>query len=100
MIALTMDRRSYGMVRHGLGKTLLGVGALTFGLCLIVASANATVKPGDVITPENAAQAKDLVSPGAFYTITHGMRMDIVSSERVDWPPPYKDATEQYSDKV
>jgi len=88
------------MVRQALGKTLLGVGALTFGICLIVASANATVKPGDVITPGNAAQVKDLVSPGVFYTVTHGMRISVVPPERVDWPPPYKDATEKYSAQV
>ncbi len=88
------------MVRQALGKTLLGVGALTLGLCLIVASANATVKPGDVITPENAAQVKDLVSPGVFYSVTHGMRINVVPAERVDWPPPYKDATEKYSAQV
>src|SRR6266852_3999109 len=93
-------RRSYGMVRHGLGKTLLSVGTLAFSLCLMVASANATVKPGDVITPENAALVKDLVSPGVFYTVTHGMRIDVVPTERVDWPPPYKDATEKYSAQV
>ena len=26
--------------------------------------------------------------------------MDIVPTERVDWPPPYKDATEKYSSQV
>src|ERR1019366_9446956 len=36
-------------------------------LYLAVAPANASVKPGDVITPANAAQVKDLVSPGVFY---------------------------------
>ena len=87
------------MAKHALGKLLLGVGTLMF-LCLIVASANATVKPGDVITPENAAQVKDLVSPGVFYAVTRGMHMDIVPSERIDWPPPYREATEKYSTQV
>ena len=94
---LRMIRQALG---KALGKTLLGVGALTFGLCLMVASANATVKPGDVITPGNAAQVKDLVSPGVFYSVTHGMRINVVPTERVDWPPPYKDATEKYSAQV
>jgi hypothetical protein len=66
----------------------------------MAAAANATVKPGDVVTPENAAQVKDLVSPGVFYAVTHGMHMDIVPTERVDWPPPYKEATEKYSQQV
>jgi hypothetical protein len=58
------------------------------------------VKPGDAVTPENAAQVKDLVSPGVFYAVTHGMHMDIVSTERIDWPPPYREATEKYSTQV
>jgi hypothetical protein len=87
------------MARHALGKILPGVGTLML-LCLIVASANATVKPGDVITPENAAQVKDLVSPGVFYAVTHGMHMEIVPSDRIEWPPPYREATEKYSPQV
>ena len=58
------------------------------------------LKPGDVIAPSNAAQVKDLVSPGVYYAVTHGMRMDIVAPERVDWPPPYREATEKYSQQV
>jgi Protein of unknown function (DUF1329) len=30
----------------------------------------------------------------------HGMHMNIVPTQRVDWPPPYKDATEKYSSQV
>src|ERR1700691_3773521 len=87
------------MVKRALGKTLQ-ILTLTFGLCLIVASANAQVRPGDVIAPSNAAKVRDLVSPGVYYAVTHGMRIDIVPTERVDWPPPYKDATEKYSQQV
>jgi hypothetical protein len=88
------------MVKQVFWKTLLCVGTSTLGLFLIVASANATVKPGDVISPQNAAQVKDLVSPGVFYSVTHGMRMEVVPTERVDWPPPYREATEKYSAQV
>ena len=77
-----------------------GVGALVMSIGLFAATARAGVKPGDVITPQNAAQVKDLVSPGVYYMVTHGMQMDIVPSERIDWPPPYKDATEKYSSQV
>src|SRR5271167_1975181 len=87
------------MARHALGKILPGVGMLML-LCLIVAPTSAAVKPGDVITPENAALVKDLVSPGVFYAVTHGMHMDIVPSDRVEWPPPYREATEKYSSQV
>ena len=77
-----------------------GVGALVMSFGLFAATARAGVKPGDVITPQNASQVKDLVSPGVYYMVTHGMHMDIVPTERIDWPPPYKDATEKYSSQV
>jgi hypothetical protein len=88
------------MVKQAFWKTLLGVGTSTLGIFLIVASANATVKAGDVISTQNAAQVKDLVSPGVFYSVTHGMRIEVVPTERVDWPPPYREATEKYSAQV
>src|SRR5258708_17950077 len=60
----------------------------------------AGVKPGVFITVTNATQVKDLVSPGVYYKVQHGMTMKIVPTLRVDWPPPYKDATEKYSSQV
>ena len=63
-------------------------------------SALAQVKPGDVITPDNATKVKDLVSPGVYYKVQQGMQMKIVPGSRIDWPPPYKDATEKYSSQV
>jgi hypothetical protein len=63
-------------------------------------NAFAQVKPGDHISAKNAAMVKDLVSPGTYYAVTRGMGMDIVASQRVDWPPPFKIATEQYSSQV
>ena len=60
----------------------------------------AAVKPGDEITPENAALVQDLVSPGNFVMVKQGMRMKIVPTERLEWPPPYKAATEKYSAHV
>jgi Protein of unknown function (DUF1329) len=75
--------------------------ALTLVIALSFATAAlAEVKPGDFITPQNATKVKDLVSPGVYYKVVHGMSMKIVPSQRVDWPPPYKDATEKYSSQV
>ncbi len=74
--------------------------ALIFALVFSTAPARAQVKPGDVITPENAAKVKDLVSPGVYYKVVHGMTMKIIPTGRVDWPPPYKEATEKYSGQV
>jgi len=67
---------------------------------LLAFNAFAQVKPGDHISAKNAAIVKDLVSPGTYYAVTRGMGMDIVASQRVDWPPPFKIATEQYSSQV
>jgi hypothetical protein len=60
----------------------------------------ASVKPGDLITPDNASLVADLVSPGNFALVKQGMRMKIVPSERLEWPPPYKAATEKYAAQV
>ena len=58
------------------------------------------VKPGDFITPDNANKVKDLVSPGQYLRVLHGMTIKVTPTERIDWPPPYKDATEKYSSQV
>jgi hypothetical protein len=58
------------------------------------------VKPGDVVTPDNAAVVADLVSPGNYELVKQGMRMNIVPTTRLDWPPPYKTATEKYAPQV
>jgi Protein of unknown function (DUF1329) len=61
---------------------------------------SAEVKPGDFINQDNATKVKDFLSPGVYYKVVNGMSMKIVPTERVDWPPPYKDATEKYSGQV
>ena len=62
--------------------------------------ASAEVKPGDFITAERAPRVKDLLSPGEYWRVVNGMSMRIVPTERIDWPPPYKEATEKYSSQV
>src|SRR5271169_4941849 len=82
---------------------LVGAATAVFAaLVLIVMSAPAfaEVKPGDSINMQNAAKVKDLVSPGVLYKVEHGMSMKIIPTSRIDWPPPYKDATEKYSSQV
>ncbi|HVN64077.1 MAG TPA: DUF1329 domain-containing protein [Candidatus Binataceae bacterium] len=83
-----------------MAKLTLGVAAGIAGLTFVTGAASAGVKPGDVITPQNAPVVKDIVSPGVYYAVTHGMHMNIVPTERIDWPPPYKEATEKYSSQV
>ncbi len=60
----------------------------------------AEVKPGDFINADNATTVQNLVSPGVYYKVAHGMSMKIVPTQRIDWPPPYRDATEKYSGQV
>jgi hypothetical protein len=69
-------------------------------LLLATVSYAAAVKPGDEITPENGSLVQDLVSPGNFILVKQGMRMKIVPSERLEWSPPYKSATEKYATQV
>ncbi len=58
------------------------------------------VKPGDDVTRANAASVQPLVSPGTYFAVTRGMGMHIVAPTRIDWPPPYRVATEKYSAQV
>ena len=54
------------MHRKVLRTTVLGVGMSVLAALLADGTASAQVKPGDVITPENAAKVKSLVSPGVY----------------------------------
>src|SRR5262249_4128907 len=60
----------------------------------------AQVKPGDMITKDNAALVQNLVSPGNFQWVGEGMEMHIVPGAKIEWPPPFKAATEKYSSQV
>lgn len=60
----------------------------------------AQVKPGDTVTRANAAAVQSLVSPGTWYAVSRGMEMRIVPHTRIEWPPPYRVATEKYSGQV
>jgi Protein of unknown function (DUF1329) len=106
-------RNALGPVKSTLGRSTMkpgivagasrfaaGVAIAALALSAWAPAAHATVKPGDVITAAKAPQVKNLVSPGVYYKVAHGMTMDIVPTKRVDWPPPYKDATEKYSSQV
>jgi Protein of unknown function (DUF1329) len=84
----------------GIWKTVVAVGLALVGLVSMNQLGEAAVKPGDFITVDNASQVKDLVSPGVYYKVQHGMTMKIVPTLRIDWPPPYRDATEKYASQV
>src|SRR5208337_2198797 len=64
------------------------------------APVSAQVKPGDFITPDNSYKVKDLLSPGAYMRVEHGMSIKVEPTERIDWPQPYTEATEKYSSQT
>jgi Protein of unknown function (DUF1329) len=75
-------------------------GTLFLAGLLWLGAAYAEVKPGDVITKDNAAKVVDLVSPGNYVLVQQGMQLRIVPTDRLEWPPPFKSATEKYSPQV
>jgi len=82
-------------------KRVAAFAVLAFTLHLgTLAGRAAAVKPGDLITSDNAAVVSSLVSPGNFFLVKQGMQMHVVSTDRIAWPPPYKEATEKYSSQV
>ena len=89
-----VSRETVPKIRSGFRRsaTLLAA-VLVFA---IASTVRAQVKPGDVITADNAAKVRDLVSPGVYYKVLQGMSMKIVPTSQIDWPPPYRDATEKY----
>src|SRR6202046_4517332 len=91
----TMDRLT--LVHRRLIGFIIAIGCLALLPAMPVA---AQVKPGDVIGPQNATKVKDITTQGVYYMVTKGMQLHITPTQRVDWPPPYKDATEKYSSQV
>jgi hypothetical protein len=67
---------------------------------LVPFAARADVKPGDRIEVANAAQVKELVSPGVLWCVEHGMPMTIGETKPIALPRAYREATEKYSGQV
>ncbi len=75
-------------------------GTLLAAILCGLAPARAAVKPGDVITKDNANKVVELMSPGNYILVREGMQLRIVPSDKLEWPPPFKTATEKYSPQV
>ncbi|MGO9606546.1 MAG: DUF1329 domain-containing protein [Candidatus Binataceae bacterium] len=73
---------------------------LAVALLCLSSNLHAQVRPGDHVDAANATQVKDLLSPGAYHAVTNGMALNIVEHQRIDWPPPFRIATEKYSGQV
>ena len=62
--------------------------------------ARADLAPGTVINKANSDQVKDLVSPGVMWCIQHGLALKIAPYKKIEWNPPFKEATEKYAGQV
>ncbi len=60
----------------------------------------ADVKPGDVITKANAADAKELLPPSVDLMLGYGMKISVVPYEACPLPKAYNEATEKYASQV
>src|SRR6266849_6322995 len=79
---------------------LAAVALIALTSLAITGSPSAGVSPGDTITKDQADKVADLVSPGNLILVKQGMTMKIAPTGRLEWPPPYKAATEKYSPQV
>ena len=79
---------------------IVTVAIATLMIALWPVAGDAAVRPGEMVTADTASKVRGLVSPGVYLRVQGGMEMKIVATQRVDWPPPYKDATEKYSAQV
>src|SRR5579863_3957273 len=93
--------RSRGQMKKNFFGVARFLAAPIFAAAVLAAApALAQVKPGDHISAANASQIRELVSPGTYYSVSKGMELNVVASQRIDWPPPYQTATEKYSSQV
>jgi len=79
---------------------VIGLSASALLFAFAPGNALAQVRPGDIVTAQQARRIKGLVAPGVYYKVANGMSMKIVPTSRVEWPPPYREATEKYSEQV
>jgi Protein of unknown function (DUF1329) len=80
------------------GSLLAAVAALS--LAIGADAARAQPAPGTVINKANADQVKDFVSPGIMWCLDKGMAMKIAPYKKIEWNPPYKEATEKNAGQV
>jgi len=98
--AIAGVRTSHRKASKQRGSALLAAAFVLCSTALRNRAAGAEVAPGTVITSGTAAKAKGLLSPGVYWMVEHGMRIKVAPPSRLDWPPPYKEATEKYSGQV
>ena len=86
--------------RTSLAALVLIVDLIAIAMPAGSVTAEEPLKPGDVITANSALRVKDLLAPGTYWKVLHEMQLKIAPTERIDWPLPYREATEKYSAQV
>jgi hypothetical protein len=74
-----------------------------FSTALVIGSEGSglgQVKPTDIITKDNLAQAAELLTPATLWMVARGMSMTIRETQKVEWPQAYKEATDKFSHQV
>jgi hypothetical protein len=66
------------MLNRILRKELMGMGISMLAVSITIETASAQVKPGDVISTEECRQGAIPGLAGVYYTVRHGMHMNIV----------------------
>src|ERR1700752_49939 len=82
------------------GHRSLRLGILLFVSAALVSPSAADVKPGDVITRDNASQASGLLPPSVELMLRYGMKMTIVPYERCPLPKADLQGTEKFASQV
>jgi len=81
-----------------MGARVLGISLLAAAALAVAAGAVlAQPAPGTIVNKTNAAEVKDFVSPGVMWCLERGMTMKVIPYKKIEWNPPYKEATEKYS---
>jgi hypothetical protein len=88
-------------------KRLLFIALLAFtiagdraGVSVAISAGNAGLAPGTVIAATNVQGFRQFLSPGMLFAIEHGLKINVMSTERVDWPQKYQQLTEQHAAQV
>jgi len=85
--------RPFSKTTVATAAVIAAVAALTLVAPVCV---HADVKPGDLITKENAEKIDGLVAEGVKWAVTNGMDMKIVPYREIPIPKAYLNATEKY----
>jgi len=65
-----------------------------------VRAADQVVPAGTVVDKSNLSQYSQYLSPGLIWIVEHGVKLPVAEYKQVDFPPPFKEATEKYSAQV